>query len=294
MSRYTILNHIKQLDAEKDHHEIITLITAYEFPFIAIRALEFALFRTYAVPSISKLLHQTRQFEHHGQRRYDDTALIVSEISKHGYDSERGRAALRRMNHLHGRFEISNDDFLYVLSTFIYEPIRWIDRFGWRKLIDIEKEAFYYFWREVGKRMNIFDIPESYAAFEQFNIEYEHENFQFNETNYQVGEATVRIFLDWYPVPLHPMIRPVIYSLIDEPLRVAFGFPRAPAGLTTAVETGLKLWAGSVRLFFPTRKNPWFFKDAQNRTYPFGYKIERLGPHDVTPDREIRTDVTDF
>ena len=41
-----------------------------------------------------------------------------------GYDSERGKRALRRLNHLHGRFAIANEDFLNVLSTFIFEPIR--------------------------------------------------------------------------------------------------------------------------------------------------------------------------
>jgi hypothetical protein len=35
-----------------------------------------------------------------------------------------------RINQMHGRFSISNDDFLYVLSTFVYEPIRWNERLG--------------------------------------------------------------------------------------------------------------------------------------------------------------------
>ena len=52
----------------------------------------------------------------------------MAEISKWGYDSERGREALRKMNRAHSRFDISNDDYLYVLSTFIYEPIRWMER----------------------------------------------------------------------------------------------------------------------------------------------------------------------
>ena len=36
------------------------------------------------------------------------------------------------MNRIHGRFEISNEDFVYVLSSFVFEPIRWNARFGWR------------------------------------------------------------------------------------------------------------------------------------------------------------------
>jgi hypothetical protein len=52
---------------------------------------------------------------------YDNTDLIVSELMEWGYGSDRGKRALRRMNQLHGWFDIANDDFLYVLSTFIYE-----------------------------------------------------------------------------------------------------------------------------------------------------------------------------
>jgi len=34
---------------------------------------------------------------------------------------------------------------LYVLSTLIFEPIRRIERFGWRKMAENEKLASYYF-----------------------------------------------------------------------------------------------------------------------------------------------------
>lgn len=124
MSRFAILDAIQRLDPEKDAQRIVFLSTCYEFPFDTTRALEFALFRTYCVPSISGLLDKTGEFQRRPQKRYDDTDLIVSELMEWGYDSERGRRALRRMNQLHGRFAIANEDFLYVLSTFVFEPIR--------------------------------------------------------------------------------------------------------------------------------------------------------------------------
>jgi hypothetical protein len=70
------------------------------------------------------------------QKRYDDTDLIVSEIIENGFDSPRGGRAIARMNALHGRFRIANEDFLYVLSTFVFEPIRWNERFGWRRMTE--------------------------------------------------------------------------------------------------------------------------------------------------------------
>jgi hypothetical protein len=59
------------------------------------------------------------------------------------------------MNQLHRRWNIDNEDFLYVLSTFVFEPTRWHQQYGWRTPSEIEKRANFYFWREVGRRMNI-------------------------------------------------------------------------------------------------------------------------------------------
>jgi len=56
--------------------------------------------------------------------------LILAELHESGFDRERGRAAQRIMNQLHGLYPIRNEDFLYALSTFIDEPIRWNARFG--------------------------------------------------------------------------------------------------------------------------------------------------------------------
>jgi hypothetical protein len=98
MGRYDRLHCIEKLDPKRDHVEIYHLMAGYEFPWDMTRALEVALYRTYCVPSISALLDSTGEFYKRTQKRYDDTALIVAEISKWGYNSERGREALRRVN----------------------------------------------------------------------------------------------------------------------------------------------------------------------------------------------------
>src|SRR6516162_9788981 len=116
MHRLGILEQIRALDPLKDHQQIVFLSSRIDFPFDTTRSLELALFRTFAVPSISTLLDKTGEFQERAQKRYDDTDVIVSTLVEHGYDSERGQAALRRMNQIHGRFSISNADFLYVLS----------------------------------------------------------------------------------------------------------------------------------------------------------------------------------
>ena len=61
------------------------------------RALELALFHTYAHPRISALLHKTGEFRRHGQKRYDDTGIIISLLYAYGYDSERAERYRQRV-----------------------------------------------------------------------------------------------------------------------------------------------------------------------------------------------------
>jgi len=63
MSRYVVFQAIQKLDPEKDHQRIVFLSSCYDFPFDTTRALEFALFRTFCVPSIAALLDRTGEFQ---------------------------------------------------------------------------------------------------------------------------------------------------------------------------------------------------------------------------------------
>jgi ER-bound oxygenase mpaB/B'/Rubber oxygenase, catalytic domain len=271
------LQEINQLDPVGDHQRIVYLISTHEFPFDTTRALEFALFRTYAVPSIGRLLEHTGEFTGRTQKRYDDTDLILSEIVENGYDSERAKSAFRRMNGMHGHYSIPNDDFRYVLSTFIFEQVRWNARFGWRPMTDREKQALYYFWREVGRRMAIRDIPGSYEEFEQYNLDYERTRFGFTEGGQRVAGATRDLFIGWFlPRALYPLARPFVHALLDDPLREAFRFPKAPGLVSGLMRLSLGARAVALRLF-PERRQPKLRTKLKNPTYPKGYQIEDLG-----------------
>ena len=181
------------------------------------------------------------------------------------------------MNYIHGKFNISNQDFLYVLSTFIYEPIRWIDRFGWRKACEQERLAIFYFWREIGQRMQIQNIPETYEEFEQYNLNYEREYFRYSDSNRRVGESTRDLFLSWFPSFLKPLIKPAVYAMLDERMLDAFGFRHQPQFLRSIVQNTLKL-RGKILRFFPPRKQANFYTDFNHLSYPNGYQMSDLGP----------------
>jgi hypothetical protein len=287
VAKYSVLETIRKLDPERDHQRIVFLSACHDFPFDTTRALEFALFRTFCVPSISTLLDRTGEFRDRAQKRYDDTDLIVSELIEWGYESERGKRALRRMNQLHGRFKIANDDFLYVLSTFIFEPIRWNERFGWRLMCEQERLGYFYFWREIGRRMNIREIPSQYDAFERFNRQYEEQTYRFAPANQRVGAATRELFVSWFPRFLLPVVRSAIYALLDEPVLAAFGFPKPSRPTRWIVEKALRLRAGVAR-FLPARRSPRLRTEMRHPSYPEGHVIEELGPPGTASDHGSR------
>ena len=251
-------------------------LACYDFPWDVTRSLELALFRTFASPKIAGVLHATGEFERRAQRRYDDTDLIVATIVENGFDSDLGQRAIAGMNAIHGRFRIANEDFLYVLSTFTFEPLRWLDRFGWRPLTVEERWGWFAFWREVGKRMHIRDIPEDLSAFEQFNRDYEAACFGSTEAERAVGLATRDMFAGWFPRPARPLVRASISGFLDERLRRAFGFPASNAvgRLTTAA---LRLRTIALRLL-PKRRHPRLRTALAHRSYPNGWQLDELGP----------------
>jgi hypothetical protein len=291
-SRWTVLHTIQTLDPERDHQQIVHLSFGYDFPWDSIRALEIALYRTYCVPSISALLDRTGEFHGDTQRRYDDTSILVAEMCEWGYESGRGREALERMNWAHGHYKISNDDFRYVLSTFIFEPVRWIDAFGWRQTCEQERLGYYCFWREVGKRMGITDIPSSYQAFEAWSRAYEREQFRFAESNRRVGTSTRDLFASWAPRVLTPVVRYAIYAMLDDDMIAAFGFPKPLPFTRAMLRAALKL-RGRVVRWLPPLREAHFFTDDPNRTHPEGYRIGELGPRKLVAAAQRRSERPD-
>jgi hypothetical protein len=277
--RVAIRRRIEELDPARHFAEIYRLMSAYEFPWDMNQSLSFALFRTYAVPSIGSLLARTGEFTERTQKRYDDTVLILDAVVEHGTDSDEGRTAIRRMNHMHRAYGIGNDDLRYVLATFVVMPIRWIDDFGWRRLTETERVASANYYRHLGRRMGIRDIPETWQAFARLLDAYERAHFGFDAGARDVAESTLALLATFPPNDRLPaaLVRRISLALMDPPLLDAFGFPRPGRPMRTLVRTALRARGRMVRML-PPRREPYFARQLpQIRNYPAGYEVARLG-----------------
>jgi hypothetical protein len=276
-TRWTRAEYIAGLDPERHCQEIGYLLACYEFPWDTTRALELALLRTFGVAKGTHRLVATGELIERTQKRYDDTALILAEILENGYDHPRGRAALKRMNQQHHRFDIPQDEYLYTLSTFVFEPIRWNARYGWRRLTEAERLSSYYLWREIGTRMGIRGIPESYDELERFNVAFEREQFDYSADNHRLAVSTRDLMLGWLlPRPFWPLGASVMHSMLDQPMLRAVGLPSPSRALRASVIGAMRLRARLLR-HLPPRRRPRLITRIPNRTYPKGYCIERLG-----------------
>ncbi|MFH9469596.1 oxygenase MpaB family protein [Streptomyces clavifer] len=277
MKRYERLKQIQRLDPERDFLEIYRLAVTYEFPWDITRALELALYRTYAVPSIGRLLAETGELTERPQKRYDDTTLLLDTVVEHGFDSEAGRTAVRRINRMHRSYDISDDDMRYVLCTFVVTPKRWLDTYGWRRLSDHELRAFAAYYRTLGTHLGIKDVPHTYEDFERTLDSYEAEHFGWDEGARAVSDATLALMGSWYPGPLAPVVRTAALALLDDSLLRAFRYERPGRVARGLTHGALRLRARAVRLLPPRSHAHHARQNPEIKGYPNGYDIARLG-----------------
>lgn len=270
-----------ELDPETDFREIYRHAVAHEFPWDMNQALSFALFRTYAVPGIGRLLDATGEFTERVQKRYDDTALLLEAPAEKGFEDPEARAAIRRINQMHRAYDIPDHEMLYVLSTFVVVPKRWLDAYGKRPLTDVELRASVNYYRALGRHMGIPGIPETYLGFVDVMDGYEREHFGFDEGARRVADSTLGLMLTWYPRVAAPAVELFSRALMDEPLREALGYAAPPAPLERLSHAALRA-RGRLLRRFPARMSVQSVADLRwVRSYPDGYDVEQLGSFPV-------------
>ncbi|MCT9082233.1 oxygenase MpaB family protein [Streptomyces fulvoviolaceus] len=281
MKRLQRLQEIRRMDPYKDASEIYRLSSAYEFPWDFTRALELALYRTYAVPGIGRLLAETAELTERTQKRYDDTVLLLDAVVEHGFDSDQSRTAIRRINQMHRSYDISNDDMRYVLCTFVVMPKRWIDAYGWRRLSRHEIVASAVHYRTLGRHMGIKDIPASYEEFEACLDAYEEAHFAWDVKARQVSDATLDLMASWYPRPLAPLLRTSTLALLDESLLRAFRYAPPGAATRALVRRAVRTRGRAVRLLPPRRAPHHARQNWEIKSYQDGYRLDELGTRPV-------------
>jgi hypothetical protein len=269
--------------AARDHEAIMRRLAGRDFPWDYQRSLiDLGFAKGLAAPRVAGLVAAQGYFVARPQKRYDDTSIILVGFIKEGYSSERGARMLVRMNEVHARFHIRQDDYLYILTLLMFEPVRWNARFGWRRMTEVEILSNYYFWREVGVRMGI-TVPDSREECEAFNVAFERDHVHRTEASVALAGELFKLIESWVPAPVRPLVKPGMSALLDDKVLACYDLPKPPAWMAWIVPRALEARARALR-YLPRRRRPEFFDDRRVRSYPGGYEIDDLGPPaDWTP-----------
>ena len=272
--------------------QIVCDLQQCEFPYIYRTALQFGIFKTYGVPAISRLLVATQALTEPSAaaKRYQDTVAMFAEFSVNPPTSPRCLAAIARINYLHGRFvasgQIRNQDLLYTLSACVVEPIRFVERFEWRAMNDVERCAMGVFWMGLGQAMQI-DFgalrrqqwPSGLAFVDNIaewarRLEASGAALQPDPINIMPSRRLIAMLLVLVPAPLVPFANQMVAVLMGDRMRDAFSLPE-PGNLAYAVTyTALLVRRFAMRFLVLPRVRPFrVMDDAPNP------ETGRLGMH---------------
>ncbi len=188
------------------------------------------------------------------------------------------------LNDIHALYRISNDDFLYTLSTFVFDPPAFIAKWGHRPLTEHEKDAVFFVYRKLGVGMKIRDLPGTRRDLLAWREAYELRAQGYSTDNEAVARGMLRTVARMFPALPPTLWEPLMVCLTeDEGFRTALGFA-VPGALFRSVFRALTAAYRAVsrrlspfehRAFWDTRLFTRF------KTYPGGYDALRLGPTQV-------------
>ncbi|OQD83001.1 hypothetical protein PENANT_c018G02757 [Penicillium antarcticum] len=232
---------------DHDAWAIQKTIMQTEFPFMVLKSLQFALFRTYGIPTISTLLLKTSQFSDSATsfKRYADTGALIGEFMAFHPSSDRAQTAIARTKFLHKGYRASGKileaDMLYTLSLFAIEPIRFVKLYEWREMTEMERCAVGTYWKSLGDALGIsYDVlPSGKDGFqdgihwlEEINAwseQYEAQHMKPHPRNKEIADKTIDVLVYSLPGFMKPLGEYFVSFLMDERLRGAMMMEPPPA-----------------------------------------------------------------
>ncbi|KDQ15133.1 hypothetical protein BOTBODRAFT_32117 [Botryobasidium botryosum FD-172 SS1] len=266
---------LEQRLAYTDAQEILHVSEQWDMPWMLHHSLEFALFKAFGIPTVSKVLVHSAQIPLGVGRRAEDTACILNEMMAQGIDSVRGSTALCRMNFLHSRHgsSIKTEDIIYVMSLFIFEPIDWTHRYEWRSMSELEQAARFVWWSEIGARMGVPPhlLPQSLFELREWTETYEIEHMVFAPSNKECATATRDLFLRPLPQFAQAFGCHAVSALLSDRLRISMGFEEPPQAYRVWMPRILKIRGWLIRWFALPRWQSWSFGEAEVKGDPGRY-----------------------
>lgn len=276
--RYARRDELSLLDPYKEFQRIYRDDTLLEFGSDTKLGLNLAFYRAFAIPRIAEVLACTGEIASRPDKRSADTGLLMYELIDAGFNDPRSIQVVSMLNRMHRKWEIQDEDYLYILATFIVVPSRWINERAWRQLTVVEMEAATAFYRELGRRMRISNLPQSYGEADRYLRAYEATHLAPSQAGLALMQSARHVFANRLPAAIRKHSDALLAALLDEkPVQQALGLHRRPtvAALASAAFAAQRL----VRRRRPPVGDSWFTPGRHaGSLYPDGYELPDLGP----------------
>ncbi|PHH62575.1 hypothetical protein CDD81_6890 [Ophiocordyceps australis] len=246
------LSRMTGTEARAIHHHC----SAYEFPFAFDYGLRMAIFKTYALENVGRLLAASSDLmsTQHVGKRYEDTEVIYASFFHWPPSSPPLHDFVARMNYLHEPYvksgRILNKDLLYVLYISLVEPINHQRLYEWRSLTDMEVAASATLWYYIGEMMGIDyqselgknkwkDGIEFLDDLTAWSFKYEDLHLKRLPEVHTLGVNLIDFMLSVYPRVSHPVVYQVLLLLLGERVRHALSLPEPSLAMTAIFYSSL-------------------------------------------------------
>jgi len=277
MQNRAIKKEILNLDPIKDCQRIVYLMVAYEFTNEITNALDIAYLGSGANKYVADILGRSHYLSN-GMKRYDDTRFLILKFLECGWDQKHGADAIDQMNMIHSKYPIKNQQYILALCVFMVAPITWIENFGWRKITEIERIAWYQFWANIGIQMKITDFPNSLDEATSLLDNFHTGDEEISQHSEVLGKATLQIFFEKTHRYLKPFSDIYYRSFFTKPILRAYNLKDLPLAVKYSVFFAVKL-NSLFRKFFSPGPFPFLVDNQDLLTYKQGKPaIKEVGP----------------
>lgn len=261
MSMSFAIREIRGLDPRCDHQRIVYLSYYYDFPIDAAITSAIVLLRGFGAPRISTIVDASGEWHRNGQVRSAVLVQAILALVGHGYNSHVGQGVISQINAAHRSYQSAGEEFVYLLSRFVFEPIAWNAQCGWRPYCEQEKESLFHFWTAVGKRMHVRDMPQTSEALHSFMTHYEQAHCRPHAANHRLYLSFREVLAGWVPGPARPLVRWALPHMLDQELRDQLMIPATTTAGRTVARAVLLARRRLVSLL-PKRTEPYPFRNS--------------------------------
>jgi hypothetical protein len=208
-------------DSDRIHHALSSAFRAEG------RVLELLAINRIAVSTPAALfIRSTREAENRSIARFHDTYALFANFFEWGEDSKRGRAAIAKINQIHGRYSIPHVDMKFILLQAAFTWLDGAERIAHRALLEVERRGFFHAYVRLGRAMRIDELDDDFDGMYGWYSEYNRAHASHSPLKTETFETIVGNSLADSKVPeLQAAMFFAARVAMDDAYRAALGYP---------------------------------------------------------------------